>query len=57
VLAMAFAGVAVILWRVCQRIRTGPPPFNQTIAQFRKDRFKSLPFKQPSNQILKTLGD
>jgi uncharacterized membrane protein YqjE len=35
---IALAGASVVLWRVCQRIRTGPLPFSQTLAEFRKDR-------------------
>ncbi len=39
ILAVVFLGAAAgILWRVRRRLRTGPGPFNETLAEFEKDR-------------------
>jgi uncharacterized membrane protein YqjE len=39
VLTGVYLGVgALILWRLRQRLRQGPAPFAQTIAEFQKDR-------------------
>lgn len=34
----ALAGAAAIVWTVRRRIQTGPPPFAETVAEFKKDR-------------------
>jgi uncharacterized membrane protein YqjE len=37
-LSVASLAVAlVILWSIRRKIKTGPPPFSQTVAEFRKD--------------------
>ena len=34
---VTLAAAYVILWRLRKKIQAGPPPFSQTVAEFRKD--------------------
>jgi uncharacterized membrane protein YqjE len=31
-------GAAAVLWSIRQRVQNGPPPFSETVAEFKKDR-------------------
>jgi uncharacterized membrane protein YqjE len=35
---VTLAGAAGLLWWLCNKLQTGPPPFNTTLEEFKKDR-------------------